>query len=75
MIIVVLLIMVLAAVLHAPATWLDDVAARASAGRIRLAQASGTIWHGQAYLLVSVKQSGQATSASATSGSGGRDEA
>ena len=73
-IIVVLLIMVVAAVLHAPATWLDEAAASTTAGRIRLAQANGTIWRGQAYLLVSVKQSGQATSASATSGSGGRDE-
>jgi general secretion pathway protein N len=73
MMVVVGLIMLVAAVLHAPATWLDDVAARTSAGRIRLAQASGTIWQGQAYLLVSIKQSTQTMSVSAASGTNDRD--
>ncbi len=36
----------------APATWLDRVIERASAGRLRLAEASGTIWAGQGRLVV-----------------------
>jgi len=35
----------------APATWLDLALERASGGRLRLAEASGTIWHGQGRLV------------------------
>lgn len=40
------------AVARAPAVLLDSALAQATAGRVRLAQAEGTLWHGQARLSV-----------------------
>jgi general secretion pathway protein N len=65
-------------VVQAPAVWLDRGIAQASQGRVRLAQAQGTVWHGQALVVLAdlrdVRQ-GQAElggriDASATQGSG-----
>jgi general secretion pathway protein N len=36
----------------APATWLDLALERSSAGRLRLAEASGTVWQGQGRLVI-----------------------
>jgi general secretion pathway protein N len=47
-IVIVFVVMILAAIFHAPASWLDELAARATHDRLRLAQASGTLWQGQA---------------------------
>jgi general secretion pathway protein N len=37
---------------QAPAVWLDRGLAQASQGRVRLAQAQGTVWHGQGRLVL-----------------------
>ena len=57
MIVIVFLIAMIAAIFHAPATWMDELAARVTQDRLRLAQASGTLWQGQAFVLVKLQNS------------------
>ncbi|MEY2717951.1 MAG: hypothetical protein RL539_983 [Pseudomonadota bacterium] len=52
MIVIVFVVMVLATIFHAPASWMDELAARATQDRLRLAQASGTLWQGQASVML-----------------------
>lgn len=42
----------LAATVFAPASWADLAVDRASLGRVRLADASGTIWHGRGRIVI-----------------------
>jgi general secretion pathway protein N len=46
-----ILVAAVTALAMAPATWLDLALERASGGRVRLAEASGTIWQGQGRLV------------------------
>lgn len=48
----------LMAVLHAPAQWLAWALASASAGRVQLQQARGTVWDGSALLTLSAGEGG-----------------
>ena len=57
MIVIVFLSAMIAAIFHAPATWMDELAARVTQDRLRLAQASGTLWQGQAFVLVKLQNS------------------
>jgi len=61
MILVAILVGLIAAILHAPATWLDEAVALASQDRLRLAQAQGTLWNGQAHVLLRVQGSAAQT--------------
>lgn len=49
---VLLLAVLLVAAIFAPASWADRALDRASLGRVRLADAQGTIWHGQGRLVI-----------------------
>lgn len=55
MLIIAILFGLLAAIVHAPATWLDELLATATQDRLRLAQARGTLWQGQAQVLLRVQ--------------------
>lgn len=61
MILVAILVGLIAAILHAPATWLDEAVALASQDRLRLAQAQGTLWNGRAHVLLRVQGSAAQT--------------
>jgi general secretion pathway protein N len=47
-----LLAALVTALLQAPASWLDWGLSQATQGRVRLAQAEGTVWHGKARIMV-----------------------
>ena len=69
MIVIVFLIAMIAVIFHAPASWMDELAARVTQDRLRLAQASGTVWHGKAFVLVKLQKSAKEDiSSSKTSG-------
>jgi len=64
MIFVVLLVVIVAAVSHAPASWLDEAIRIGTQNRVRLAQASGTLWQGQAYPVLRLSDAATITQAS-----------
>ena len=59
-----LLVVLLTVAVLAPAQWLASVVASSTAGRVVLAEASGTLWNGQATLVLSSGSDGSAARAS-----------
>ncbi|NCV26814.1 MAG: hypothetical protein EBW58_11510, partial [Betaproteobacteria bacterium] len=72
MIVIAILVALIAAVVHAPASWLDEWAGVATKDRVRLAQASGTLWSGQAFVVFRFQPSdGSSSTAQRTAKSSG----